>query len=244
MFNPLPPANIPAYKIVQNGILSIIQQQKLSTGDPLPSEKVLAEQHKVSIGTVKKALGELAAQGHLYRQQGRGTFVAGGLVRPESTRIYRSMSFFDKDDQSQGAILISRAKGAADATFSRATGLPEGFPVFILRRVLFSGGERFSYLTSHLRADKLPGFGEIPLEEFEKNALYIILDRKYGIHNLRLKELLSAVPADKTTAVHLELPEGAPVLRSDLLFSTYNDEPYEYRVSFCRTDSLKLLREF
>lgn len=244
MFNALPPANIPSYKFIQNEILATIQENKLRTGDMIPSEKALAEQYRVSVGTVKRALGNLVVQGHLYRRQGRGTFVSGGFVRPDSTRIYKALSFFDQEDQEQGSLFLSNTPGKGDAAFSKATGLPEGTPVFTLRRVLFSGGKRFAYLTSHMYAEKLPNFEKIEAAEFEKNALYIILDRKYGIHNLRLRELLSAVPADAAAAKYLEVPQGTPVLRSDLVFKTYKEEPYEYRVSYCRTDELKLFREF
>ena len=244
MLHPPPQQNIPSYKLVQNDILATIQANKLRTGDLIPSEKVLAEQHKVSIGTVKKALGDLVAQGYLYRQQGRGTFVSGGFVRSESRRIYKALPFFDQDDQPQASQFISSAKGTGDSLFSRATGLPEGTPIFVLRRLLFSGGVRFACLVSHLRADKLPDFDRIDSAEFEKNSLYVILDRRYGLHNLHLRELLSVAEADAETAACLGLSPGAPLLRSDLVFTTYDDEPYEYRISHCRTDSLKLFREF
>ena len=244
MFNELPPPNIPAYKQVQNGILATIQANKLRTGDLIPSEKALAEQHKVSIGTVKKALGDLVAQGYLYRQQGRGTFVSGGFVRPDSMRIYKAFPFFGDEDQEQSSLFISSTKAKGDSAFSRATGLPVGTPVFVLRRVLFSGGRRFAYITSYMHAAELPGFDTIGREEFEKSALYIILDKRYGIHNLRLRELLSAVKADADVAKRLEVPVGEPVLRSDIVFKTYNDLPYEYRISYCATDHLRLYREF
>lgn len=244
MFNNSLPINIPSYKLVQNGILATIQNNKLRTGDLLPSEKALAEQHQVSIGTVKKALSDLVAQGVLYRKQGKGTFVSGGFARPDSIRIYKAFPFFGDEDQEQASLFISNVRAEGDDLFSRATGLPVGTPIFILRRVLFSGGRRFAYITSHLHAEKLPDFETIPPEEFEKNALYIILDKRYGIHNLRLRELLSATSAEGDAAKYLEAPAGAPLLRSDMLFKTYNDELYEYRVSYCQTDYLKLYREF
>ena len=42
---------------------------------PLPSEKMLAELGGVSVGTVRQALSELAEEGLVRREQGRGTFV-------------------------------------------------------------------------------------------------------------------------------------------------------------------------
>ncbi len=244
MLNPPPRENIPAYQIVQRNVLEIIQENKLHANDRLPSESELAERHQVSIGTVKKALGDLVSQGVLYRRQGKGTFVSGGFVRPDSTRIYKAVNFFDEEEEEQGSEFISNVKSTADSSFARATDLPQGTPIFILRRIIRMGATRFAYLISHMRADKLPGFEAITRAEFEKSALYVILDKRYGIHNLRLRELLSVTPADADAARYLDIPQNTPVLRSDLLFKTYNGEPYEYRVSFCRTDRLKLFREF
>ncbi|MCE5242323.1 MAG: GntR family transcriptional regulator [Syntrophobacteraceae bacterium] len=244
MLRPHLPTDIPSYKFVQNDILATIQQNKLRTGDSIPSEKVLAEQYQVSVGTIKKALGDLVAQGYLYRQQGRGTFVAGGFMRPSSMRLYTAVPFFDKEDQEQASRFISSTRGKADALFSRATGLPERTPVFILQRILFSAGKRFVYIISYLKAEKLPGFDNLPGADFERSALHVILDKEYGVHSVRCKELLSAAVAEGNTAKYLDVPAGTPLLRSDMVLKTYNDEPYEYRISYCRTDILKLCREF
>lgn len=42
----------------------------------LPSERELVEQFKVSRGTVRKAISDLVSEGLLYREKGKGTFVA------------------------------------------------------------------------------------------------------------------------------------------------------------------------
>ncbi|MHB1628494.1 MAG: GntR family transcriptional regulator, partial [Bacilli bacterium] len=43
--------------------------------DQLPTENVLAVQYRVSVPTVKKALGLLVADGAIQRIQGKGTFI-------------------------------------------------------------------------------------------------------------------------------------------------------------------------
>lgn len=47
----------------------------LKPGDAMPSQNVLAEQHNVSVTTVREALSALAEQGFIERIQGKGTFV-------------------------------------------------------------------------------------------------------------------------------------------------------------------------
>ena len=58
-----------------------IETGALREGDRLPSEDQLAAQHRVSVGTVQKALSRLANSGLVTREHGRGTFVTGSRVR-------------------------------------------------------------------------------------------------------------------------------------------------------------------
>lgn len=67
---------IPLYHQIERSILGLIRQQKLTTGSQLPSEVELASHFGVTRLTIRRALERLAQQGVLYRQRGRGTFVA------------------------------------------------------------------------------------------------------------------------------------------------------------------------
>jgi GntR family transcriptional regulator of arabinose operon len=67
--------NHPLYKQIQVDILGQIKAGKLRPGDRVPSEKELAELHRVSQITSKNALIGLADEGVLVRVQGKGTFV-------------------------------------------------------------------------------------------------------------------------------------------------------------------------
>lgn len=72
--NPLK-RHIPLYQSVMKRVVHLLVDGDFKPGQPLPSEWNLAEQWKVSQGTIRKGLSELAARGILQRQQGVGTFV-------------------------------------------------------------------------------------------------------------------------------------------------------------------------
>ena len=63
------------YMQVERHIRSLIATGTVEEGEQLPPERELAEQLDVSVGTVKSALKNLAMDGVIYREQGRGTFV-------------------------------------------------------------------------------------------------------------------------------------------------------------------------
>src|SRR5574340_1528944 len=70
----------PIFKPLYEQIKLLITQSLIvgewHPGDAIPSEVELAKRFKVSQGTVRKAIDELAEENILVRRQGKGTFVA------------------------------------------------------------------------------------------------------------------------------------------------------------------------
>ena len=70
------PAFSPLYQQIKGLILQSLQAGEWKPGELIPSEIELAGRFKVSQGTVRKAIDELAAENLVTRRQGKGTFVA------------------------------------------------------------------------------------------------------------------------------------------------------------------------
>src|SRR5574337_234195 len=70
------PAFSPLYQQIKGLILHSLQHGEWKPGEAIPSEIELAARFRVSQGTVRKAIDELAAEHILVRRQGKGTFVA------------------------------------------------------------------------------------------------------------------------------------------------------------------------
>ncbi|QYR21228.1 GntR family transcriptional regulator [Paenibacillus sp. sptzw28] len=66
----------PKYIQLKEEIVSWIASAQFKTHDKLPSENEIAARFGMSRQTVRQALGDLEAEGWLYRSQGKGTFVA------------------------------------------------------------------------------------------------------------------------------------------------------------------------
>jgi GntR family frlABCD operon transcriptional regulator len=88
---------LPLYEQVRRKILSEIEAGRLGEGSFLPPEFELCETYGVSRITLRRAVGELCAEGLLVRQQGRGT-----LVAPRKLQQTISLSGFADVVEGQG----------------------------------------------------------------------------------------------------------------------------------------------
>src|SRR5690606_16672125 len=70
------PTFAPLYRQIRELLVRGLQSGEWRPGEAIPSEVELAARYRVSQGTVRKAIDELAAANLVVRRQGRGTFVA------------------------------------------------------------------------------------------------------------------------------------------------------------------------
>ncbi len=74
------PLTAPAFRPLYEQIKILLTQSLVAgewkPGEAIPSEIELAGRFRVSQGTVRKAIDELASEHILVRRQGKGTFVA------------------------------------------------------------------------------------------------------------------------------------------------------------------------
>ena len=83
------PAFSPLYLQIKGLILQGLQSGEWKPGELIPSEMELAARFRVSQGTVRKAIDELAGENLLMRRQGKGTFVSTHAERQVQYRFLR-----------------------------------------------------------------------------------------------------------------------------------------------------------
>ncbi len=69
-------SSTPIYEQIKNAIINQIMDGELKEDEALPSIRVLAQDIKISVMTIKKAYDELESEGYIVSRQGKGTFVA------------------------------------------------------------------------------------------------------------------------------------------------------------------------
>src|SRR5258706_11583152 len=83
------PAFSPLYQQIKTLITRSLQAGEWRPGEAIPSEMDLAARFKVSQGTVRKAIDELATENLVVRRQGKGTFVATHAEQKVQYRFLR-----------------------------------------------------------------------------------------------------------------------------------------------------------
>ena len=232
------PAFSPLYQQIKTLILRSLQASEWKPGDMIPSEFDLAARFKVSQGTVRKAIDELATDNLLVRRQGKGTFVATHSEQHIQYRFLRLLpdagSLEDQGPAERRIIECRRLRAPAEV--ARQLALRTGDPVLQVRRVL-----SFAHLPAILEELWLPGvpFKGLTIETLsdDKGPMYALFEARFGVRMVRAVEKIKAVAADVEAAGLLGVPAGAPLLSVERLAFTYNDTPMELRRGLYRTDA-------
>ena len=137
---PATPAFSPLYQQIKGLILQSLQAGEWKPGEAIPSEMDLAARFRVSQGTVRKAIDELAAENLVVRRQGKGTFVATHAEQHVQYRFLKLMP--DSGDRDgEGPAQPHRCSSASGCGPPRprlpaSLAMRSGDPVVQVRRVL------------------------------------------------------------------------------------------------------------
>ena len=234
----LTPAFSPLYQQIKALILQSLQQGEWKPGESIPSEMDLAARFRVSQGTVRKAIDELAADNLVMRRQGKGTFVA---THAEQHVQYRFLKLLpDTGDASvegpaQRTVLDCR-RVRASADVARALALRSGDPVVQARRILSFAGEPTILEDIWLPGQAFKGLTAEQMANYQ-GPTYAMFELDFGVRMVRAEEKIRAVLADGEQAQLLHTPAGTPLLSVERTAYTYNDVPMELRRGLYRTDT-------
>lgn len=229
------PAFSPLYQQIKGLILQSLQAGEWKPGEAIPSEMDLAARFRVSQGTVRKAIDELAAENLVVRRQGKGTFVATHTEQHVRYRFLRLVPDSGEDGPGERSILDCR-RTRASAEIARALALRTGDAVVQVRRVLAFGGRPTILEDMWLPGNTFKGLTAQQMETHQ-GPTYALFELEFGVRMVRAEEKIRAVAADAQQAQLLGVEAGAPLLSVERLSYTYNDVPMELRRGLYRTDT-------
>lgn len=232
------PAYSPLYRQIRGLILQGLQRGEWKPGEVIPSEFELAARYKVSQGTVRKAVDELAGENLLVRRQGRGTFVATHAeqqVQYRFLRLHPDEGAVDAEGPAQRDFVDCR-RTRATVDVAHALGLRAGDAVLQSRRLLRFGGVPTILEDLWLPAGPFRGLTAERLMNYH-GPMYALFESEFGVRMVRADEEIRAVLPDAPQAGLLEVTAATPLLSVERIAFTYNDVPMELRRGLYRTDT-------
>jgi GntR family transcriptional regulator len=238
-------AGTPSFRPLYEQIKILLTQSLVAgewkPGEAIPSEMELASRFRVSQGTVRKAIDELASEHILMRRQGKGTFVASHSEPAYQYRFLRVTPDSGDKPHPQN-LFFGLERGKASGDMAHALELKPGTPTLSFRRVMSFSGKPVILDEIVFAADQFPGLTLAELEEFH-GSVYSFYETVFGVRMIRAEERLRAVAADGFAAAHLKVAKGTPLLCVDRIAFTYGDKPVEWRRGLCLTAGFSYYNE-
>ena len=221
------------YVLLRNRVLG----NALVAGDVLPGEQELASLHGVSRVTAKRALDELAADGLVVRERGRGTRV---LPRGPDGSVTASVDGWLESVAAMGRATVARVLELdyrePSAEVARALELEPGARIQHAVRVRLLDGEPMSYLVTCVPESVGRGYSR---EQLEDVTLLALLERG-GVDVASALQSISATLAESDVAAALDTPVGGPLLEVRRVVRDADARPVEYLRALYRPDRYRL----
>lgn len=228
----------PLYLQLCKRLENAIRSGELSEGEPLPSERKIAEISDLSRVTVRKAVAELIKDGYVVQRPGSGTSVA-----PRLDRVQQSLSrltSFSEDMQRRGAesrsVLLDKGIYTPSPQEIVALGLVAGCNVARISRLRIADERPLAIENASLSSVMVPDPDEIG----ESLYAYLAL---HGNKPSRAIQRISASILSSKEAELLEVPQGSAGLSIERRSYLKSGEIVEFTQSVYRGDAYDFVAE-
>ena len=227
--------SLTAYQEVKQKITEDLVRGRYPMGQALPAEKDLSKELDVSIGTLRKAVDELVAEGIVVRRQGRGTYVVEHDLKRLLYYFFHVVKHDADKKENPRVELVSLTSAAANKEEAIKLLIKEGAPVWRLVNCLYL--ENQCVMIDQISLDK-KRFKNLTRAEFinREGSIYQLYQMKYGQTVVRSSERLRAGLAGKQNAKWLSMQPNSPVLVIRRVALGIQDDPIEWRISTLNTD--------
>lgn len=201
-------SHTPLYRQLFSLVAGQIHDGKLEPGERIPSERQLADVYHVSRTTARQAIDDLVATGLVYREQGKGTFVA-------EPRMNSVMGFtsFSEDMRARGYTPQSRILKQEMVTpaedLCQTLKIEGGERALHLVRLRLASGRPVAIQSSYLPEAMFPGLEQV---ELANKSLFTILRQHYYVYPAWTEAEMEAMSVDEAQAHLLEIQPGNPAL--------------------------------
>ena len=223
---------IPYYIQVRNALQEHIESGGWQVGDQLPGEPELCRMFEVSRTVIRQALKELELEGLIFREKGKGTFVAEPKI---DQRMAQELTGFYQDMIQHGlrpvTKILKQEMIPAPPNVAASLKLESGAMVIEIHRLRGIQDEFIILDPTYLPYALCP---EVLHADFTSQSLYAFLEDQLGLVISRAHRTLEAVLATEYEAQLLQIKVGDPLILLDSVAYLDNDTPVEYFRAFHR----------
>lgn len=213
------------WKSIAGTLTAEIADGHYAPGDKLPTEAQLAARFGVNRHTVRHALSALVDAGLIHTRRGAGAFVTQSPTEypiGKRTRYSQSVRAAGKNP---ARLALSHATRRANAEEAEALGLPEGGAVHVREGLSLADSQPVGLTLAMYPAERFPDLHA----QLDGLGSVTAMFAANGIPDyVRASTQLTAVAASTTQALHLQLREGDPLLRSVAIETDPEGHPIQF----------------
>lgn len=201
----------PIWQAIADALRSDLAEGKYAPGDKLPTEAGLAERFGVNRHTVRHGISALVEEGLIRTRRGSGAFVA---ATPTDYAIGQRVRFHENliaAGRRPDKRVLQVEERSATTGEAKALQIAPGDPVCAYHGLSLADGQPIAVFESLFPLGRLPGIDEaLSQTSSVTEALRLVGISDYT----RASTRLTAVRATATHALHLQVSEGDPLLKS------------------------------
>lgn len=213
-------------------LIKRIKSQTYRENEKLPSERELCELYELSRITVRQALQELEREGFIYKQHGKGTFVAPKSYNQNLVKLYSFTEEMKEMGKKPTTKVLSFQEIAIEERLAEKMDLTLNDEVFQIVRLRLADDEPLMYETSYV-PKKL--FSALTKVDLETRPMYDIFYDDYEVVVTKALERFSATIIREEEASHLQMAKEQPGMLIKR-FAYHHEQLIEYTISVARGD--------
>ncbi|MFC0469850.1 phosphonate metabolism transcriptional regulator PhnF [Halalkalibacter kiskunsagensis] len=226
---------LPIYYQLEAEIREQIMSGQLQPGDMLPSEREYSEKYSISRMTIRQAIMNLASEGLITRQKGRGTFVAEKKLE----QPLKGITSFSEEMKAQNlqptTQIISFQLIQAEAYIAQKLQIHANDPIYKIQRIRLADQEPIAFETTYTPKKVVGQMTEKDLS----SSFYDYIEKELQLTISHGEQEIESTLANADEIVHLHLSKGDPVLFVRRVTYSTSGQPFEYSRTSYRADKYR-----
>jgi len=228
---------LPLYYQIKNIIREMIENEEIKPGEMLPAERELCEIQGVSRMTVNKAIMDLVNEGIVYREQGKGTFVAVPKEKHEISKLKDFTEEMESKGLKSSTHILSFIVKPATKQLKIVLNLQANeSSVIEIIRLRITNEEPLAIETAWIPNNIFKGLTE---DVIEGKSLYSIFREKYGVDLAMAKQTIEPIILNEYEANLLKQKENSVALMFKRTTYLKDGSPIEHTNAIYRSDRYK-----